>query len=163
LIEVSDIDAVGRAMDRCLDGLAPMTVSLGRHWNDQMISFYLRTPSGFDIEYGFGGRRVGPERWGRGGHGGAGRPSAWGRRRGGRHGAQEQLGPPADGPRGAPRPATRPVAERVAAWRARVWRWVGCRFWVSWAAWSGGSGGGFLRRSISTRRCTGVSMPGFLR
>src|SRR5579875_3311786 len=46
LLEVDDLDAVGRAMDRCLDGLAPMTVSIGRHWNDQMVSFYLRTPSG---------------------------------------------------------------------------------------------------------------------
>lgn len=81
LIEVSDIDAVGRAMDRCLDGLAPMTVSLGRHWNDQMISFYLRTPSGFDIEYGCGGRRVAPERWSRGESGGTGLFSAWGHRR----------------------------------------------------------------------------------
>ena len=97
LIEVSDFDAVGRAMDRCLDGLAPMTVSLGRHWNDQMVSFYLRTPSGFDIEYGFGGRRVAPERMepGRGG---------WQR-------AHEQLGPPEGRARWAPRPAARPVAE----------------------------------------------------
>jgi 3,4-dihydroxy-9,10-secoandrosta-1,3,5(10)-triene-9,17-dione 4,5-dioxygenase len=81
LIEVTDIDAVGRAMDRCLDGLAPMTVSLGRHWNDQMISFYLRTPSGFDIEYGFGGRKVAPERWSRGEQGGSGLMSSWGHRR----------------------------------------------------------------------------------
>lgn len=81
LLEVSDIDTVGRAMDRCLDGLAPMTVSLGRHWNDQMISFYLRTPSGFDIEYGFGGQRVAPERWSRGEQGGSGLMSSWGHRR----------------------------------------------------------------------------------
>jgi 3,4-dihydroxy-9,10-secoandrosta-1,3,5(10)-triene-9,17-dione 4,5-dioxygenase len=81
LIEVSDIDAVGRAMDRCLDGLAPMTVTLGRHWNDEMISFYVKTPSGFDIEYGFGGRRVAPERWSRGEQGGSGIMSRWGHRR----------------------------------------------------------------------------------
>lgn len=81
LIEVSDIDAVGRAMDRCMDGLALMTVSLGRHWNDQMISFYLRTPSGFDIEYGFGGRKVAAERWSRGEQGGTGLSSTWGHRR----------------------------------------------------------------------------------
>jgi 3,4-dihydroxy-9,10-secoandrosta-1,3,5(10)-triene-9,17-dione 4,5-dioxygenase len=81
LIEVSDFDAVGRAMDRCLDGLAPMTVSLGRHWNDEMVSFYLRTPAGFDIEYGFGGRKVAPERWSRGEAGGTGLMSSWGHRR----------------------------------------------------------------------------------
>ena len=39
-----------------------MTVSLGRHTNDEMISFYLRTPSGFDIEYGFGGKTVDADR-----------------------------------------------------------------------------------------------------
>ncbi len=81
LIEVSDFDAVGRAMDRCLDGLAPMTVSLGRHWNDQMVSFYLRTPSGFDIEYGFGGRTVAAGQWSRGESGGTGLMSTWGHRR----------------------------------------------------------------------------------
>jgi len=81
LIEVSDLDMVGRAMDRCLDGLAPMTVSLGRHWNDQMVSFYLRTPSGFDIEYGFGGRKVAAGQWSRGESGGTGLMSTWGHRR----------------------------------------------------------------------------------
>jgi 3,4-dihydroxy-9,10-secoandrosta-1,3,5(10)-triene-9,17-dione 4,5-dioxygenase len=81
LLEVEDLDAVGRAMDRCLDGLAPMTVSIGRHWNDQMVSFYLRTPSGFDIEYGFGGRRATPEEWSRGEQGGSGLTSTWGHRR----------------------------------------------------------------------------------
>jgi len=81
LVEVSEFDAVGRAMDRCLDGLAPMTVSLGRHWNDQMVSFYLQTPSGFDVEYGFGGRRVDPAVWSRGEQGGSGLTSSWGHRR----------------------------------------------------------------------------------
>jgi len=81
LLEVDDLDAVGRAMDRCLDGLAPMTVSIGRHWNDQMVSFYLRTPSGFDVEYGFGGRRVTTDEWSRGEQGGSGLTSTWGHRR----------------------------------------------------------------------------------
>jgi 3,4-dihydroxy-9,10-secoandrosta-1,3,5(10)-triene-9,17-dione 4,5-dioxygenase len=81
LMEVDDLDAVGRAMDRCLDGLAPMTVSVGRHWNDQMVSFYLRTPSGFDIEYGFGGKRATSEEWSRGEQGGSGLTSTWGHRR----------------------------------------------------------------------------------
>lgn len=81
LLEVDDLDAVGRAMDRCLDGLAAMTVSIGRHWNDQMVSFYLRTPSGFDIEYGFGGKRVTSDAWSRGEQGGSGLTSTWGHRR----------------------------------------------------------------------------------
>ena len=31
-------------------------MSLGRHANDLMTSFYVRTPSGFEIEFGSGGR-----------------------------------------------------------------------------------------------------------
>lgn len=81
LLEVADFDAVGRAMDRCADGLALMTVSLGRHWNDEMLSFYLKTPSGFDIEYGYGGRKVTAEQWSRGEQGGTGLTSSWGHRR----------------------------------------------------------------------------------
>jgi hypothetical protein len=38
-------------------------VTLGRHSNDLMTSFYARTPSPFLIEYGWGGRNVDPESW----------------------------------------------------------------------------------------------------
>jgi hypothetical protein len=38
-------------------------MSLGRHTNDLMTSFYVRTPSGFEIEYGTGGRVVDDETW----------------------------------------------------------------------------------------------------
>jgi len=31
--------------------------------NDHMMSFYMRTPSGFDIEYGWGGREVDDSIW----------------------------------------------------------------------------------------------------
>ena len=37
--------------------------SLGKHTNDQMISFYLITPSGFEVEYGFGGREIDDATW----------------------------------------------------------------------------------------------------
>ena len=37
--------------------------TLGRHANDHMISFYVRTPSGFDIEYGTGGLTVDDATW----------------------------------------------------------------------------------------------------
>jgi 2,3-dihydroxybiphenyl 1,2-dioxygenase len=80
LIEVSDLDSVGRAMDRCMDGAAPMTVTLGRHWNDEMVSFYVRTPSGFDVEYGCGGRRIDSAGWSRRAQGGSGAVSLWGHR-----------------------------------------------------------------------------------
>jgi hypothetical protein len=38
-------------------------VTLGRHTNDFMTSFYARSPSGFMIEYGWGGRSIDPENW----------------------------------------------------------------------------------------------------
>lgn len=80
LIEVADLDSVGRAMDRCLDGKAPMSVTLGRHWNDEMVSFYARTPSGFDVEYGYGGRKIDATEWSRRAQGGSGAVSLWGHR-----------------------------------------------------------------------------------
>lgn len=80
LIEVDDLDSVGRAMDKCLEGRAQMSVSLGRHWNDEMVSFYVRTPSGFDVEYGCGGRRIDPAVWSRRAQGGSGAVSLWGHR-----------------------------------------------------------------------------------
>lgn len=55
MLEVDDIDTVGRAWDRVVRGAAPIAETLGRHTNDEMISFYARTPSGLRIEYGFGG------------------------------------------------------------------------------------------------------------
>jgi hypothetical protein len=37
--------------------------SLGRHTNDRMISFYARSPSGFEVEYGYGGHLVDDATW----------------------------------------------------------------------------------------------------
>jgi 3,4-dihydroxy-9,10-secoandrosta-1,3,5(10)-triene-9,17-dione 4,5-dioxygenase len=63
MMETETIDDVGRAMDRCARNKAPMISTLGRHANDGMVSFYVRTPSGFDIEYGTGGRTVDDTTW----------------------------------------------------------------------------------------------------
>ena len=56
MLEVSSVDDVGHAYDRAVDAGAPMAMTLGRHPNDQMTSFYVRTPSGFEVEFGSGGR-----------------------------------------------------------------------------------------------------------
>lgn len=77
MLEVRSLDDVGRAYDRCLDGAAPIALSLGRHTNDEMTSFYLQTPSGFEIEYGWGGREL-PEGDVIAGH--YSLPSRWGHR-----------------------------------------------------------------------------------
>jgi 3,4-dihydroxy-9,10-secoandrosta-1,3,5(10)-triene-9,17-dione 4,5-dioxygenase len=63
MVEVAALDDVGRAMDRCVRRGATVSGSLGRHANDLMVSFYVRTPGGFDIEYGTGGRRVDDATW----------------------------------------------------------------------------------------------------
>lgn len=58
MIEVPEIDDVGRALDRTNRQGFPIVETLGRHANDQMLSFYLETPSGFHLEYGCQGRAV---------------------------------------------------------------------------------------------------------
>ncbi len=57
------MDDVGRAYDMCLEGAAPLILSLGRHSNDLMTSFYLQTPSGFAFEYGYGGLEIDESTW----------------------------------------------------------------------------------------------------
>ena len=63
MIEVASLDDVGRALDRCARREAPVSSTLGRHANDLMVSFYVQTPGGFDIEYGTDGRRVDDATW----------------------------------------------------------------------------------------------------
>jgi len=63
MIEVATLDDVGRAQERCARRAAPLSASLGRHANDLMVSFYVGTPGGFDIEYGTDGRLVDDTTW----------------------------------------------------------------------------------------------------
>jgi len=55
MVEVDSIDEVGRALDRVEQHGVPLGATLGRHVNDDMISFYMITPGGFMLEYGTGG------------------------------------------------------------------------------------------------------------
>lgn len=77
MIEVSDIRDVGLAYDRCLDAKQPLEMTLGMHPNDRMFSFYVRTPSGFSVEYGWGGLLIDDDTWEITTHG---RLSSWGHR-----------------------------------------------------------------------------------
>lgn len=52
MLQVNEVDDVGRAHDLCADRKI-VAYSLGRHTNDRMLSFYVRSPSGFEIEYGW--------------------------------------------------------------------------------------------------------------
>ena len=58
MVEVPDMDEVGRAMDRQVANGVKLMATLGRHVNDRVTSFYLLSPSGFAIEVGYGGRVV---------------------------------------------------------------------------------------------------------
>jgi len=63
MIEVATLDDVGLALDRCHRRKAMVSSTLGRHANDLMVSFYVQTPGGFDIEYGTDGRLVDDDAW----------------------------------------------------------------------------------------------------
>ena len=78
MVEVDTIDDVGRCLDRVLNGEAQLTVGLGRHFNDKMTSFYMASPSGLQVEYGFAGLRVDPDEWVENTQGGVGGASLWG-------------------------------------------------------------------------------------
>jgi 3,4-dihydroxy-9,10-secoandrosta-1,3,5(10)-triene-9,17-dione 4,5-dioxygenase len=63
MIEVENSDDVGLCLDRALRKKVKMSATLGRHVNDLMLSFYMKTPGGFDIEFGCEGRQVEDESW----------------------------------------------------------------------------------------------------
>jgi 3,4-dihydroxy-9,10-secoandrosta-1,3,5(10)-triene-9,17-dione 4,5-dioxygenase len=58
MVEVDTLDAVGRALDRINSEGFQLSSTLGRHTNDKMISFYVRAPGDWDIEFGTDGMRV---------------------------------------------------------------------------------------------------------
>lgn len=61
MLEYQDWDDVGRAYDMALDDPSSIGVSLGRHSNDHVTSFYVRTPDGWMLELGWAGRLIGPD------------------------------------------------------------------------------------------------------
>jgi 2,3-dihydroxybiphenyl 1,2-dioxygenase len=58
MVEVDTLDAVGQALDRVNAEGIQLSSTLGRHTNDKMASFYVRTPGDWDIEFGTDGMRV---------------------------------------------------------------------------------------------------------
>jgi len=63
MVELTALDDVGQGYDLAQLEEDRVAVTLGRHTNDFMTSFYLRSPSGFMIEYGWGGRSIDPATW----------------------------------------------------------------------------------------------------
>ncbi|HLJ01263.1 MAG TPA: VOC family protein, partial [Bradyrhizobium sp.] len=62
MVELFSLDDVGQAYDIALTE-ERVNVTLGRHTNDFMTSFYAKTPSAFMVECGWGGREVDPANW----------------------------------------------------------------------------------------------------
>lgn len=58
MLEVMDVDEVGYCLDRVIQRGIHITSTLGRHTNDRMLSFYMRTPGGFELEFGCEGLKM---------------------------------------------------------------------------------------------------------
>jgi 2,3-dihydroxybiphenyl 1,2-dioxygenase len=63
MIEVGSLDDVGQGYDLAQLEEGRIAYTLGRHTNDHVTSFYVNTPSGFFIEYGWAGRVIDPSTW----------------------------------------------------------------------------------------------------
>jgi 2,3-dihydroxybiphenyl 1,2-dioxygenase len=63
MMECLSLDDVGQGYDIALSEEGRIGTTLGRHTNDWMTSFYARTPGGFLVEYGWGGRHIEPATW----------------------------------------------------------------------------------------------------
>lgn len=63
MLEHFSLDDVGQGYDLAQIEEGRLAVTLGRHCGDYMTSYYTRTPSGFMIEHGWGGRLIDPATW----------------------------------------------------------------------------------------------------
>jgi 2,3-dihydroxybiphenyl 1,2-dioxygenase len=63
MVELFSLDDVGQSYDVALTQENRIGVTLGRHTNDLMTSFYAKSPSSFMIECGWGGREIEPATW----------------------------------------------------------------------------------------------------
>ena len=58
MAELNSIDEVGYCLERVKKAGLPIVCSLGRHSNDNMVSFYFQTPGGVAFEIGYDGLQV---------------------------------------------------------------------------------------------------------
>lgn len=63
MMELYAFDDVGSGYDLAQRETGRIAAALGRHPNDLMTSFYMRTPSPLLVEYGWGGREVDDATW----------------------------------------------------------------------------------------------------
>lgn len=79
MVELFSLDDVGQGYDLAQLEDGRVAYTMGRHTNDHMTSYYAHTPSGFFVEYGWGGRLIEPTTWAA--HETFDGPSFWGHER----------------------------------------------------------------------------------
>ncbi|MBR0757290.1 VOC family protein [Bradyrhizobium jicamae] len=62
MVELFSLDDVGQSYDVAMKE-DRVNVTLGRHTNDLMTSFYAKSPSAFMVECGWGGLEIDPQNW----------------------------------------------------------------------------------------------------
>ena len=63
MVELYSFDDVGQGYDLALGEPGRIAVTLGRHSGDYVTSFYTQNPSGFLVEYGWGGQLIDDSTW----------------------------------------------------------------------------------------------------
>ena len=63
MVELYNLDDVGQGYDLAQGDKEKIAVTLGRHSGDYVTSFYTWNPSGFLVEYGWGGQMIDDSTW----------------------------------------------------------------------------------------------------
>jgi 3,4-dihydroxy-9,10-secoandrosta-1,3,5(10)-triene-9,17-dione 4,5-dioxygenase len=63
MLELPSLVEVGKAHDRMKAMGYVESATLGQHFNDETVGFYVQTPSGFDLEIGCDSLVIDPARW----------------------------------------------------------------------------------------------------
>jgi 3,4-dihydroxy-9,10-secoandrosta-1,3,5(10)-triene-9,17-dione 4,5-dioxygenase len=63
MLEYPNLIEVGKAHDRMKAFGYAESASIGQHFNDETVGFYVQTPSGFDLEIGCDSLVIDPAKW----------------------------------------------------------------------------------------------------
>ncbi len=63
MLQLNSLDDVGATYDLVKQRGIKLGMDLGKHTNDHMVSFYMQSPSGFEVEYGWGARQIDDATW----------------------------------------------------------------------------------------------------
>ena len=63
MVQLPNLLEVGKAHDRMKAAGCTESATLGQHWNDETVGFYVQTPGGFDLEIGCDSLVIDPATW----------------------------------------------------------------------------------------------------